>query len=118
MTDYTVVNFFWSDEKTLRFVNSKDAGRLAALGRSCLEHVLRTKKIAAVHGLESPGRGSPPRPGPSSKAAAPKARLKSGLGQNRKACAADYAACKNPNSPAKRDPNPTVVLIPGPRMIA
>ena len=31
------------DEKTLRFVNSNDAPRLAALGTSCPDHFLRTK---------------------------------------------------------------------------
>src|SRR4029079_16656791 len=31
------------DEKILRFVNSKDAPRLAELGTSCPDHFLRTK---------------------------------------------------------------------------
>ena len=31
------------DEKILRFVNSKDAARLAELGTSCPDHFLRTK---------------------------------------------------------------------------
>ena len=32
--------------------------------------------------------------------------------------AAYYEACKHPNSPAMRDPNPTVILIPGLGLIA
>ncbi len=44
--------------------------------------------------------------------------LESGLDQYRKDYAAYYADCKHANSPAMRDPNPTVVLIPGVGMIA
>ena len=51
-------------------------------------------------------------------AAALKKKLASGLVQYRDDYAAYYAKCKHPNSPAMRDPNPTVVLIPGLGMIA
>src|SRR5213078_486231 len=47
-----------------------------------------------------------------------KATLKAGLQQYRKDYAAYYDRCKRPNSPAVRDPNPTVILIPGLGMIA
>ena len=96
------------DEKILRFVNSKDAARLAELGTSCPDHFLRTK-IKPLYIDWNPQ---------SEDAAALKAKLKTGLDQYRKDYAAYYAACKNPNSPALRDPNPTVVLIPGLGMIA
>jgi rhamnulose-1-phosphate aldolase/alcohol dehydrogenase len=96
------------DEKILRFVNSKDAARLAELGTSCPDHFLRTK-IKPLYIDWNPQ---------SEDAAALKAKLKAGLDQYRKDYAAYYAACKNPNSPALRDPNPTVVLIPGLGMIA
>ena len=96
------------DEKILRFVNSKDAARLAELGTSCPDHFLRTK-IKPLYIDWNPQ---------SEDAAALKAKLKTGLDQYRKDYAAYYAACKNPNSPAMRDPNPTVVLIPGLGMIA
>lgn len=96
------------DEKTLRFVNSKDAPRLAELGTSCPDHFLRTK-IKPLYVAWNPQAED---------VAALKAKLAAGLEQYRKDYAAYYAACRRPNSPAMRDPNPTVVLIPGLGMIA
>ena len=46
------------------------------------------------------------------------AMLPPALEQYRKDYAAYYESCKRPDSPAMRDPNPTVVLIPGLGMIA
>lgn len=96
------------DEKILRFVNSKDAPRLAELGTSCPDHFLRTK-IKPLYVNWNPQ---------SEDAAALKAKLAAALEQYRQDYAAYYHACKRPNSPAMRDPNPTVVLIPGLGMIA
>ncbi|MFN5057045.1 MAG: bifunctional rhamnulose-1-phosphate aldolase/short-chain dehydrogenase, partial [Verrucomicrobiota bacterium] len=96
------------DEKILRFVNSKDAPRLAELGTSCPDHFLRTK-IKPLYVNWNPQ---------SEDAAALKTKLAAALEQYRKDYAAYYNACKRPNSPAMRDPNPTVVLIPGLGMIA
>ena len=50
--------------------------------------------------------------------AALKQKLAAGLEKYRKDYAAYYERCKHANSPAMRDPNPTVVLIPGLGMIA
>jgi rhamnulose-1-phosphate aldolase/alcohol dehydrogenase len=47
-----------------------------------------------------------------------KAKLAAGLTQYRKDYAAYYEKCKHANSPAMRDPNPTVILIPGLGMVA
>ena len=47
-----------------------------------------------------------------------KRKLPTGLEQYRKDYAAYYAKCKHANSPAMRDPNPAVILIPGLGMIA
>src|SRR5256884_403385 len=131
------------DEKILRFVNSKDAPRLAELGTSCPDHFLRTKikplyvdlpiESVAKAGQASrlPGEST----GPAAKAGETpallsrnttvedfvnllKTRLKAGLEQYRQDYAAYYAKCKHANSPAMRDPNPTVMLIPGLGMIA
>ena len=96
------------DEKILRFVNSKDAPRLAELGTSCPDHFLRTK-IKPLYVDWNPQTED---------LAALKAKLKAGLEQYRKDYAAYYAKCKHANSPAMRDPNPTVILIPGCGMIA
>ncbi len=96
------------DEKILRFVNSADAPRLAELGTSCPDHFLRTK-IKPLYVDWNPQ---------SEDAATLKAKLAAGLEQYRKDYAAYYTACKHANSPAQRDANPTVVLIPGLGMIA
>ena len=96
------------DEKILRFVNSQDAARLAELGTSCPDHFLRTK-IKPLYVDWNPQ---------SEDAAALKKKLAAGLDAYRKDYAAYYAKCKHANSPAMRDPNPTVVLIPGVGMVA
>jgi rhamnulose-1-phosphate aldolase/alcohol dehydrogenase len=96
------------DEKILRFVNSADAPRLAELGTSCPDHFLRTK-IKPLYVAWNPQAED---------AATLKKKLADGIAQYRKDYAAYYAKCKHANSPAMRDPNPTVVLIPGLGMIA
>jgi len=96
------------DEKILRFVNSSDAPRLAELGTSCPDHFLRTK-IKPLYIDWNPQKED---------VAALKSKLQSGLDNYRKDYAKYYHACKRANSPAMRDPNPTVVLIPGVGMVA
>jgi rhamnulose-1-phosphate aldolase/alcohol dehydrogenase len=96
------------DAKILRFVNSKDAPRLAELGTSCPDHFLRTK-IKPLYVDWNPQQDD---------LAALKKKLTEGLEAYRKDYAAYYTKCKHANSPAMRDPNPTVVLIPGLGMIA
>ena len=96
------------DEKILRFVNSKDAARLAELGTSCPDHFLRTK-IKPLYVNWNPQAED---------TVALKQKLAAGLEAYRKDYAAYYNTCKHANSPAMRDPNPTVVLIPGVGLIA
>ncbi len=96
------------DAKILRFVNSRDAARLAELGTSCPDHFLRTK-IKPLYVDWNPQAED---------LAALKGKLSLGLEQYRKDYAAYYAKCRHANSPAMRDPNPTVVLIPGLGLIA
>ena len=95
------------DARILRFVNSKDAARLAELGTSCPDHFLRTK-IKPLYVDWNPQAED---------AGALKGKLAAGLEAYRQDYAAYYAKCKHANSPAMRDPNPTVVLIPGLGMI-
>lgn len=97
-----------NDDKILRFVNSNDAERLAELGTSCPDHFLRTK-IKPLYVAWDPQ---------SEDLASLKDKLSAGLEQYRKDYAAYYESCKHDNSPAMRDPNPTVILIPGVGMIA
>ncbi|HJZ82906.1 MAG TPA: bifunctional rhamnulose-1-phosphate aldolase/short-chain dehydrogenase [Pyrinomonadaceae bacterium] len=96
------------DEKMLRFVSSHDGPRLAELGTSCPDHFLRTKiKPLFVHW--DPSSGDLDRL---------TRAIAEGLVQYRRDYEAYYEKCKRPDSPAMRDPNPTVVLIPGLGMIA
>ncbi len=96
------------DPTILRFVNSHDAPRLAELGTSCPDHFLRTK-IKPLYVPWNPQTED---------VAALKHKLSAGLDQYRQDYAAYYERHKHPDSPAMRDPNPTVILIPGLGMIA
>ena len=96
------------DETIRRFVNSNDAPRLAELGTSCPDHFLRTK-IKPLYVAWDPT---------SENLEELKGLLQGGLIKYREDYASYYERCKHPNSPAMRDPNPTVILIPGLGMIA
>ncbi|HWX40725.1 MAG TPA: bifunctional rhamnulose-1-phosphate aldolase/short-chain dehydrogenase, partial [Blastocatellia bacterium] len=96
------------DEKILRFVNSRDAARLAELGTSCPDHFLRTK-IKPLYVDWNPQKED---------ADVLKTKLERGIQKYRKDYAQYYQRCKRENSPALRDPNPTVILIPGLGMVA
>jgi rhamnulose-1-phosphate aldolase/alcohol dehydrogenase len=95
-------------ERVLQFVNSHDAARLAEVGTSCPDHFLRTK-IKPLYVDWDPQQESFD-------------ALLDGLERGLAAYRADYVAyyqdCKHPNSPAMRDTNPTVILIPGIGLIA
>ena len=88
--------------EVLQFVNSKDAERLAFLGTSCPDHFLRTK----VRPLYVPWD-------PSTDASSLRPLVDQALVQYRKDYSAYYSSNADPISPPRRDPNPTVVLIPG-----
>jgi len=93
----------WSDgEDVLRFVNSKDGEALAHLGTSCPDHFIRTK----IRPLFVPA-------GASDDAATLRKKVDESLNKYRAEYAAYYKKHVEPTSPAMRDPNPTVVLIPG-----
>jgi rhamnose utilization protein RhaD (predicted bifunctional aldolase and dehydrogenase) len=81
---------------------------LAELGTSCPDHFLRTK-IKPLYIDWNPQTED---------ASTLKQRLATGLEKYRADYAGYYAAHKRDNSPAMRDPNPTVILIPGLGMIA
>ena len=97
-----------STPAVLEFVNSHDAPRLAELGTSCPDHFLRTK-IKPLYVDWNPQTEDTSRL---------LEKLEKGLAEYRKDYAAYYERCKHLDSPAMRDPNPTVILIPGVGMIA
>src|SRR5581483_2665030 len=103
-----VVATVQDDAKMLRFVNSVDGPRLAELGTSCPDHFLRTK-IKPLFAPWDPGTGD---------VESLQSMLAEGLARYREDYVAYYQRCRRPDSPAMRDANPTVILIPGRGMIA
>ncbi|MBN9552635.1 MAG: bifunctional rhamnulose-1-phosphate aldolase/short-chain dehydrogenase [Alphaproteobacteria bacterium] len=87
----------------LEFVNSKDLRPLAALGTSCPDHFLRTKIRPLVIEFD------PAKPD----VEAVIARLADDLAGYRAGYQAYYDSCKHADSPAIRDPNAVVYLMPG-----
>lgn len=90
-------------EEVLQFVNSVDAPRLAEIGTSCPDHFLRTK-IKPLYVDWNPQKETYENLVD---------KLEKGLAAYRADYTAYYESCKRPNSPAMRNPNPTVILIPG-----
>jgi rhamnulose-1-phosphate aldolase/alcohol dehydrogenase len=95
-------------QSALQFVNSCDAPRLAELGTSCPDHFLRTK-IKPLYVDWDPHLEP---------LDVLLAKLEKGLDRYRLDYIAYYQACKHPDSPPMRDPNPTVIAIPGLGLIA
>ena len=93
---------FSDDEDVLRFVNSVDAKELAFLGTSCPDHFVRTK----IRPMFVPW-------GEHEDLATLKQRIDASLSEYREQYRSYYSKHALPDSPALRDPNPTVVLIPG-----
>lgn len=100
-----MIGHFTDDQKVLEFINSNDLDKLAPMGTSCPDHFLRTKISPLVLGL-SPAQDL-------SDVAAIKAAIAPQFDAYREMYTAYYDACKHPNSPALRDPNPVVILYPG-----
>jgi rhamnulose-1-phosphate aldolase/alcohol dehydrogenase len=95
-------------ESVLQFVNSVDAPRLAEIGTSCPDHFLRTKIKPLYVDWNPQGESFDTL----------MEKLEKGLVAYRVDYMSYFEACKHPNSPAIRDPNPTVILIPGIGLIA
>lgn len=101
----TMVGHFTDDARVLEFINSNDLDKLAPLGTSCPDHFLRTKISPLVLEL-APDEDL-------SDVAAIKTKLTPAFEAYRVMYSDYYEACKHPNSPAMRDPNPVVILYPG-----
>jgi rhamnulose-1-phosphate aldolase/alcohol dehydrogenase len=102
-----MVGHFDESDAVLEFVNGKSMQRLAALGTSCPDHFLRTKIRPLVISFD-PEKGN---------IAAVMAGLPDQIAAYRDDYAAYYNRCKNPQSPALRDPNAVVYLVPGVGML-
>ncbi len=97
-----------NDAATLAFVNSIDASRLAEVGTSCPDHFLRTK-IKPLYVEWDGNKGD---------IDSLRKVLADELTRYRAEYASYYEKHKRPDSPAMRDANPPVFLIPGLGMIA
>lgn len=98
-----MVGHFTDSDTVLEFVNAKDMARLAALGTSCPDHFLRTKICPLVVDFD------PAKPD----VEATLAGLADAVALYREGYKAYYDRCKRDDSPAIRDPNAVVYLIPG-----
>ncbi|GLV30181.1 short chain dehydrogenase [Sphingobium sp. TomTYG75] len=94
----TKVGHYSDDAEALEFVGSAEFLRLAGLGTSCPDHFLRTK-IAPLP--LDPAKLQDD------------VYLAEQIAAYRDMYAAYYERCKRSNSPAMRDANPIVVLVPG-----
>ena len=102
--DERKIGHFDDSPAVLEFVNARRMRELAALGTSCPDHFLRTK----IRPLVVDYTGSVDQ----ALASLPKA-----LADYRAGYAAYYERCKHPDSPAMRDPNAVVYLVPSVGMI-
>lgn len=94
---------FDDQDAVLEFVNSKNLRPLGALGTSCPDHFLRTKIRPLIVDFD------PSKPDVDAVIAG----LDKALEDYRADYARYYNDCKHDNSPAMRDPNPVIFLVPG-----
>jgi rhamnose utilization protein RhaD (predicted bifunctional aldolase and dehydrogenase)/NAD(P)-dependent dehydrogenase (short-subunit alcohol dehydrogenase family) len=98
-----VIGHFDGSADALAFANSTWAEELCGLGTSCPDHFLRTR-ISPMFIPWDPATGD---------TAAIRDRIAERIGTYREDYAAYYKAFAEPGSPALRDSNPSVVVIPG-----
>jgi rhamnulose-1-phosphate aldolase/alcohol dehydrogenase len=102
------IGHFSDAPEVLEFVNARDLKPLAALGTSCPDHFLRTKIRPLVLPFDPAARNLE--------------AVVDSLDQSLAGYRADYAAyyerSKRPNSPAMRDPNAVIYLVPGVGMLS
>lgn len=98
--DQPKIGHFDDSAPVLEFVDSRKMKSLAALGTSCPDHFLRTKIRPLVVDADTPP-----------------AALQDRIADYRHDYAGYYERCRHPDSPAQRDPNPVVYLVPGVGMI-
>ncbi len=100
-----MIGHFTDSDVVLEYINSNDLSRLAPMGTSCPDHFLRTKIQPLVLEIDPNGDLG---------------NTKSVLEQLEPAFEAYrqeykdyYETCKRDNSPAMRDPNPVIIILPG-----
>ncbi|KQT53155.1 short-chain dehydrogenase [Aureimonas sp. Leaf454] len=102
------VGHFDDGAAVLEFVGSRDLRKLAALGTSCPDHFLRTKIRPLVLDFD-PATGD---------VDALVGSLDGAISAYREDYAGYYERCRRPGSPAMRDPNAVIYLVPGVGMLS
>jgi rhamnulose-1-phosphate aldolase/alcohol dehydrogenase len=105
--DQSKVGHFNDTPEILQFVNANQLEELAALGTSCPDHFLRTKICPLVV------KSDPAAAGVAEAFDATAAQLDEHIAAYRDLYIAYYERCKHDDSPAMRDPNAVVYLVPG-----
>ena len=107
---HKVGHFIQSDE-VLQFVNSENLKSLAQIGTSCPDHFLRTKKRPLVLNFNADTNNI------NEALDSCLETFDQRLTEYQAGYREYYEVCKSEGSPALRDPNPVVYLIPGVGMI-
>jgi len=102
------IGTFDDSEEALQFVNARDAEPLAEVGTSCPDHFVRTR-IKPLLVAWDPAAGN---------LETLREAIARGAEQYRQEYTDYYHAFATPQSPRLRDPNPSVVLVPGVGMFA
>jgi rhamnulose-1-phosphate aldolase/alcohol dehydrogenase len=105
--DSLKIGYFDDSAPVLEFVNAQDLDTLAPMGTSCPDHFLRTKIAPLVIPFDAKAGLD-----------ASIAQLDALIAQYQKGYAGYYERCKHANSPAMRDPNAVIYLVPGIGMIS
>lgn len=101
--DERKIGHFDDGDAVLTFVGSNDLSKLAPLGTSCPDHFLRTKIRPLVLDFD-PATGD---------VDALIGSLDDAIAAYRADYTRYYESCRHDDSPAMRDPNPVVYLVPG-----
>jgi rhamnulose-1-phosphate aldolase/alcohol dehydrogenase len=102
------IGHFADGPEVMEFVNAHNLKALAVLGTSCPDHFLRTKIRPLVLPFDPAARNLEAVIG----------SLDQSLAVYRADYSAYYERCKRPNSPAMRDPNAVIYLVPGVGMLS
>lgn len=102
------IGHFNDSDAVLQFVNSNKLEKLASLGTSCPDHFLRTKIRPIIIDFD------PAKPDLDAVIEG----LSEAFASYREDYKSYYERCKHDNSPAMRDPNPVIYLIPGVGMLS
>ncbi len=104
-SENVMIGHFTDTEVVMQYINSNDLERLAPMGTSCPDHFLRTKIQPLVLNLDAEEDLS--------NVESVRSKLEPAFEKYRQEYRDYYEKCKHDNSPAMRDPNPVIIILPG-----